>query len=1144
MYLLLIALSFFASVSFAFFLRRLDAKSPYTLARLKKIVSSHENALTELSHQQTQVIQDSFLEYEMLLQQSQQIQSSLRKDLEEYRKHLGQLHEEQKVAGEISTRLYEIADNTNVINEQMERIETSFKNLSVADDEIQRIRAQLNHLQHEIDSQGSKAEATLTEIIQKLAEEAEEHHKGLEENTRSSLLLLEDESNKLGEELKERGKGTEMLTEQLNSLSYRLDEKFDIETNRLSGRSKEIEKILEKQSDILNQKFMETSQYLASKLQEIEDHHLQRTTHLEEKLSEARKTGVNLLQSDLQEIRKEIENLNLETISRRDEILNDAKRLVQKVHGQTQVFQENYLAAQNDLASKIDACQQEAKRHISDTVNLWTEEHLQRTEKGLDDLENLRIGIEKLKMDKVQNLEFYTEELKGKLNHIGEKSSEDLEQQKKKLEEQLHESSESFKQDLEKHVKEGMQTHHELQEQRDQFFFQWEELKKNTTANLQDLLEEKSRSLEEQIERAEKSCKYLDQHIEKTSTKQENLSNQFNETCIQLERELKEKINMDSMLQEIGKQSSLKTNEMKAEIQGNLEEMISQKKEVFTQIEQCFQEWYNFKREMEQMYHMEGNSLKEYTEGLEKNIQSKFETSLENLKESFLELSSKFRADAENCKKSNLDVLEEKISSLKQRMHEQIEKAEQTDKKLEENSTQLIQKQEQSLISAKESLFSIEANIKEKALEITQEHQEMYNQIRDAANDAIQSFEETVHSSKHIEILTEKFEQESAVKVENMQQKIRAVLMEAEAERKNIFEQMEIYQRKFDGFSDYDHKLELIGEVKELTSQLENTLDIIHKKLDFAQKERMHIEEYIQNTESLRINRKEVESEIRLLESQRTRLTEAEKQMDLIQEKTASLGEVKELSLYIEKRIAHFNEFRQSFDQYFGEMRDRSAFIEKSLEQVEVTRNQFTLAEASMSKLTGTVERTEIRQNHLHEKLQKFETRAEGLESAYHKIQKVESRFEQMDGLMLDLEEKRKQISVMSNRVNEFEGKSNSTMKELDSTLAEADEKMNQLSSFYQLIEDLIDSKTNQNSETSSLQEKTVLSKKKKAEIISDHKKDGILSLYLNHKWSPELIAEKTRVDLSLVQVVISSHLTSSEEQKSTAYRNNVDQPK
>ena len=127
MYLLLIALSFLASVSFAFFLRRLDSKSPYTLSRLKKIVHSHEHNLTELSHKQTQVIQDSFLEYEMLLQQSQQIQSSLRKDLEEYRKHLGQLHEEQKIAGEISTRLYEIADNTNIINNQIERIEVGFK---------------------------------------------------------------------------------------------------------------------------------------------------------------------------------------------------------------------------------------------------------------------------------------------------------------------------------------------------------------------------------------------------------------------------------------------------------------------------------------------------------------------------------------------------------------------------------------------------------------------------------------------------------------------------------------------------------------------------------------------------------------------------------------------------------------------------------------------------------------------------------------------------------------------------------------------------------------------------------------------------------------------------------------------------------
>ncbi|MCB1308096.1 MAG: hypothetical protein KDK30_07955, partial [Leptospiraceae bacterium] len=41
---------------------------------------------------------------------------------------------------------------------------------------------------------------------------------------------------------------------------------------------------------------------------------------------------------------------------------------------------------------------------------------------------------------------------------------------------------------------------------------------------------------------------------------------------------------------------------------------------------------------------------------------------------------------------------------------------------------------------------------------------------------------------------------------------------------------------------------------------------------------------------------------------------------------------------------------------------------------------------------------------------------------------------------------------------------------------------------------------------------------------LPEHKVSGIMSLHLNHKWTPDLIAERMKIDPSVVRAVIASH--------------------
>ena len=134
-----------------------------------------------------------------------------------------------------------------------------------------------------------------------------------------------------------------------------------------------------------------------------------------------------------------------------------------------------------------------------------------------------------------------------------------------------------------------------------------------------------------------------------------------------------------------------------------------------------------------------------------------------------------------------------------------------------------------------------------------------------------------------------------------------------------------------------------------------------------------------------------------------------------------------------------------------------------------------------------------------------------------------------MDGLCVDFEQKQKQIAQMSSRLNDFKDKGGVLLEELSSMFSEGDERMERLSSFYQMVDATLEARMGQESEVLFDNFETKLPskgkrKKGKNEALSEHKHDGILSLYLNHKWEAELIAERMKLDLPLVRTVIASH--------------------
>jgi hypothetical protein len=104
----------------------------------------------------------------------------------------------------------------------------------------------------------------------------------------------------------------------------------------------------------------------------------------------------------------------------------------------------------------------------------------------------------------------------------------------------------------------------------------------------------------------------------------------------------------------------------------------------------------------------------------------------------------------------------------------------------------------------------------------------------------------------------------------------------------------------------------------------------------------------------------------------------------------------------------------------------------------------------------------------------------------------------------------------MSKRLSEISDKGGYIKNELESLVSEAIEKMDKLSAFYETVEKMLQEADRATKDSKEIPEK-------KRQILDEWKKEGILTLYLKHKWDPELIAERLNIDISLVRAVIST---------------------
>ncbi len=435
--------------------------------------------------------------------------------------------------------------------------------------------------------------------------------------------------------------------------------------------------------------------------------------------------------------------------------------------------------------------------------------------------------------------------------------------------------------------------------------------------------------------------------------------------------------------------------------------------------------------------------------------------------------------------------------------------------------------EEEHLSRGQEDLQRIREELQERLESIDSQFREV-SKMRQKIEESAQRAKHDLEESR--DALISDFEKKTSRFITDMAGEINREVERAGALKNEVLREIQEETGRLESFRE---KIKIVSGAEQLVNRLDEAVQVLTDRLKLAREENSKIEDYVRNFEQIRFSRKEMESELRLIESQRGRLSEAEerflhleKQLEGLDNRFAVLSEGEKIADQVEDRVRQIVDAQALFDKYFHDMNDRKNFIEKAVRYIEKARQQAKVAHENADKMLSKVERAEMRQEEMEKFLQSIESRTVLLTKMDGEIQKVESRFEQMDGLMADFDAKQKQIGSMARKVDEIKGNGQVMKEEMESLISEADEKMERLSAFYQTIEGLLD-RAGEHEPPETIAEKTLVragKSKRTASGIPDWKKDGILQLYLNHKWDADLIAERMKIDPSVVRAVIASH--------------------
>lgn len=1062
---------FLASVAVTIGLRRLD-KSNTKLSQLKRYASKLTEEIHGTALQKVQMVKDAGIDLDILVKQSRkvaeeiQVLSSESRDLfekirasKEYLSSLsGEMNQIQDLSNQVRreklfmeeglTQIQNHKRELREVSEDMENLHSESVNL------LEAFQTKLNMRSDEILNSVAHKMVELESLLEKKSEVLDTSLSQIAETAKDKLLshadvMVQETAGRLDHARKEMDNLLESMKYAQGDLDVRLT-KFEDTSSLLSDK-------VDKFDERLEEKYIRASAKLEDKVSNLEKKIQERFDAIFDQVSHTKDSFMKGLGQETDAIKREIEDLSLETLSKRDEIINETRRQADGINQTIIQFQEKYLEAENKLLRQADVRKQELIREIE----AFSEEFHRISE----DLKEEALSLKKSALQELKEFDRELDQVRSNQETVIKTSLFDL---RKELEERMNSDFKIQKMDMESELSSIQNQVEELGEtitnQTKEVDEYVEELKgalRESAREILETVEEKSKESEEIVtDKIRIANANLEQFVSKWEEELGRIREDQSYSIERLENRLKEiHVEGSDLLSEFQKEFQRAKSSLDLAADSKTNESISkiteETKFAHTEVERIL-------RRLEESGESFFNLQEEKIDRLNDTIDAKISHQLTKL------------LDKGNIQ---LGQLEEKISNhlntVRRNLEESIKRSKEDSKKQIETYQKDYEKSFKEI--AKESQDFLKESLNR--------FQDLKFEIRNGLEELTDTKEETLSSFKD--------------EIETLKTDIFTLASELETVKEHS---------------------DLFINAKEIADESSRAVEEISNALKELEKGRPDLEEYKIAIQDFAELRKEISEDLEVLKEAQFQTEDIDKQVQILASNLTHVTQTLsgfEASLtelgVIEERVSALTEEQAKIESFLSNLQESQDSVIHLVSHLEDQKQNSRELQARLDILDREIDVVEAREKELSETIRKAENRTAFLVERESQIDSVERKFDKIEELLGDLSDRHKQILTLQKRLEDLKESSRETKDDLESLLGEADETFEKLSQFLDIVQGAM--------QNPGSKEKS--DRKVSGNPLVERKRATIQSLHDNYQWSSEAISEKLNIEKSLVDTIL-----------------------
>lgn len=1130
-------LPFLASVIVFLIIRKIDG-SNFRLGQIKKYSQKLNEEITQTAISGVQSVKDATIDLELSNKQAKKLVMDIQREnaqtvalietLKQNKEYLdsilGELRDVVGLTDQIKEETIYLQQGMEVIQNQRDEIRKLNQDIANAKNEIKEM---MIHFQEKLNTRTSDLlESLATKIVELeslLEVKSDKIDESLKQISESYKMQLSEEVEKMIAETITKVDMANIRLEDFHTFVRDSEKNLDMKLNRYRDATESISERIERLDLRLEEKAETVGEAVQARLEAFEKKFQERFEAIFEQLAENKEAFLSGVKMEIDLIRTEIESMNLETMTRRDEILTEARRQAETVLMHIQTFHEKFLEAENKILKTAELKRSELLKEIHRFEN----DFKQSSEVFYQDAAELKDSI-------LRDLNHFEADLSRATSNIENNVKERFYALKTELEESLvslHSRKKSEFLDelgvIELKIKElGRETINKIKNVDDHFY------------DLKHALMEASKEIINQVEKEVSSLSSsLDTEKTKVDQKLEFFIEGWN---LELER-IKSKTNkeVDSLLQRL-KEIQIEGKELADSIRdefnkgrGQLdfiiqkgEESIEQKvenivNEIQSKVKKASEEVeiliHRLQKSGAHIYEKQETLLSEFGSRLYRDLQNK----LEKVKFESEELLEELERSGNNL----LEKQEEKIDRLNSTIDERISR--QLTILLDKGQLQLDQLENRIASYVQEVKHNVEQTLKNTREDSERQIENFNAQIQKVFREMEKANKEFLETGKlEFEKTKEEFEKmKKAIdqETERILQLKFSLLNEFHAEESKIRSSLLKIESKV---GEIETLADVLKNNERLLRESELTIQSMNTMLDRLKLEGESIHHYLKNIEFLKSSKKEIETEMRMLETQKIRIEQIENELtratsvcDLINQRTSELHDKINTISSIDHKLIEVERVQEEIDLKLNELKNASSKINEVSQLVQSTGRMGNDVYEKMQKLYRELEKLEGKEKEIKEQLNFVEEKASELAVRNLDVKSIESKFDKVENLMMDLSTKHKQVATLQKRIEALKLEAEQTREGLEHLLEEAEDKFKKFTEFLNHIQANIDTPVSISPKQAQKPEGSPM-KPVQNELIK-RKRATVLNLYHNYSWSPDVIAQKLNLEKELVEAII-----------------------